>query len=394
MTRPLQHDVLYVMPNGQFKSSASYSSRKDFKHCPRLFALTRRDGWKSKRLGASMEYGNCIEAAVMQHVKTGKGGVEKFVERWNEAKKLPNFDKWVYTPTEVDWDTLLLDGIDHLKLFIMELEWLPIPQNTQFQVPLSKHIFPNTSYGKLKNTAYLDMLCDVDARHPKLAPMDPEDLAKLKTRTLCIDCKTASKPIDSRLVCLDPQLIEYAWMKQTLDTAFLTFIKRGRGMKGSSRVTLLAQTRLFAPGTELTVFELQGDFAYVGTRETYEEYDKACKGLRGKALDVASQQFLTTRQLAVEFLSISQLTKQQMQFITARISQEDVNDMGRLIGRTTVEMVVAHEEDFYPKDPSVRFPNEKCVFCDMRFICTNDTVGRDMNLTRTGEEWLEQEIEE
>jgi hypothetical protein len=81
-----------------------------------------------------------------------------------------------------------------------------------------------------------------------------------------------------------------------------------------------------------------------------------------------------------------------MQFVTTRISQEDINDMSRLIGRTTVEMVVAHEENFYPKDPGIRFPAEKCNFCDMHFICTGDTVSRDLMLSRTGEEWLEQEL--
>ena len=391
MTQPIQHDILYVAANGQFRSSASYSARKDFKHCPRLFKLTRIDGWKGKRIGASMAYGNAIESAIKQQVKAGTGGIEKFVEEWNAAKKLPDFAKWQYTPIEVDWATLLLDGIDHLKLFILELEWLPIPQSATFQLPLSKFIFPGTSYGKLKNTAYLDILCEVDARHPALAPMDPEELAKLKTRILLIDVKTASKELSKYLVSLDPQLIEYAWMKQALDVAFLWFVKKGRGMKGSSRVTLLEPTSNFAAGAELTVFELQGDFLYVGTAEKYIEYDKACKGLRSKALDVASSNFLKTN-TGIEFVSVSQVTKQRMQFVTARINEQDVIDMGRLIGRTTVEMVVAHEEDFYPKDPGIRWPAEKCNFCDMRFICTNDTVGRDQNLTRTGEEWLEMEI--
>lgn len=392
MTQPLQHDVLYVAANGQFRSSASYSARKDFKHCPRLFKLTRVDGWKGKRIGASLAYGNAIEAAIKHLVKVGSGGVEKFIEEWNAAKKLPDFDKWAYTPTEVDWDTLLLDGIDHMKLFIMELEWLPIPQNATFQLPLSKFIFPGTSYGKLKNTAYLDILCEVDARHPALAPMDPEELAKLKKRTLLIDVKTSSKEFNKYLVSLDPQLIEYAWMKQSLDTAFLNFVKKARGMKGSSRITLLEPAgTTFAAGTELTVFEIQGDFLYVGTAEKYIEYDRACKGLRSKELDIVSQNFLKTNK-NIEFVSIGQVTKQKMQWLPSRINEQDVIDMGRLIGRTTVEMVVAHEEDFYPRDPSIRFPAEKCNFCDMRFICTHDTVGRDQNLTRTGEEWLEMEI--
>jgi len=56
--------------------------------------------------------------------------------------------------------------------------------------------------------------------------------------------------------------------------------------------------------------------------------------------------------------------------------------------------VVAHEEDFYPMEPGIRFPSDKCSGCDMRWICAGDAEGRDANLKRIGEEWLDSDVEE
>ncbi len=88
------------------------------------------------------------------------------------------------------------------------------------------------------------------------------------------------------------------------------------------------------------------------------------------------------------------LTKQLIQFASARIGKQELEDMGKVVGQVTVEMVVAHETDFYPMEPGLRFPSEKCVMCDMRFICSGDGDGRDRFLTRAGEEWLDTTIEE
>jgi len=37
----------------------------------------------------------------------------------------------------------------------------------------------------------------------------------------------------------------------------------------------------------------------------------------------------------------------------------------------------------------VRFPNERCGFCSMRWICLNRPEERDKLLTKRGEEWLD-----
>ena len=66
-----------------------------------------------------------------------------------------------------------------------------------------------------------------------------------------------------------------------------------------------------------------------------------------------------------------------------------MDEVGRSVAQTTVEMVRAHESDFYEKQPGVRFPNEKCGFCSMKWICLHRSEERDKNLTRRGEEWLD-----
>jgi hypothetical protein len=65
-----------------------------------------------------------------------------------------------------------------------------------------------------------------------------------------------------------------------------------------------------------------------------------------------------------------------------------MDDVGRSVAQATVEMVRAHEQDFYEMQPGIRFPNEKCNFCAMRWLCLNRPEERDKNLTRRGEEWL------
>jgi hypothetical protein len=66
-----------------------------------------------------------------------------------------------------------------------------------------------------------------------------------------------------------------------------------------------------------------------------------------------------------------------------------MDEVGRSVAQTTVEMVRAHEQDFYEKSPGVRFPNEKCGFCSMRHICLHRSEERDKLLTKRGEEWLD-----
>jgi hypothetical protein len=382
------HNVLYILPDGRPKSSASYSARSAFKHCKRLFRLKYIQGWRAKREGAALDIGKLIEEAVKVQLLRGRGGRERWLELWDEWKNTPQAQKAEYTKVEESWENVRRIGDEWMQLFAIRALSYPF-QNPVFQLPLSKKIFPGTSYDAISNTAYIDIFSQVDPNHPMLTKLE----GPMKgLRGVITDVKTASKELPERLTILDPQLIEYAWMKQNPDVAFLWFVKKSHGSKFGSRVTLLQDFGGLKAGAEFVVLEKEGEFLWVGTKDTLSMYDKlftnaAGKTITGKAATAVSAEFhnlgISTR------VPVALVTKQLVQFASARIGAQELEDMGKVVGQVTVEMVVAHETDFYPMEPGVRYPSEKCPTCDMRFICSGDGDGRDHFLTRTGEEWLD-----
>lgn len=392
------HNVLYVMPNGQFKASSSYSARSDFKFCKRLFQLRRVRGWRKKEEGVAMEFGKIVESAVCHQIKFGEGGLARFVREWTAFKESKNFEKRVYTDVEESWENCLRIGTEWLIIFAIRAKSYPF-HNSIFQLPLRKKIFQDTSYDALENVAYIDIYSEPDPRHPMLQPW-PDFVGT--RRPLITDVKTASKPCPKSYIVLDPQLIEYAYMRRNpavkgQDVAFLWFEKKTHGFKFNSRVTLLEAAGPFKAGEPVVVLDKVGEDVWVGTQTSADSYSKACTGpngksLTGKALNAAAELYLALG--AATLVPQRLVSKQTVTFVSALIPDENIAEMGKIIGQTTVEMVVAHEEDFYPMEPGVRYPSEKCPSCEMRWICSGDGDSRDKFLTRFGEEWLDTTIEE
>lgn len=385
------HNVLYVLPNGEFKSSSSYSARADFKFCKRLFYLRRVRGWRKKEEGVAMEFGKIVESAVCHQIKFGEGGLERFVREWTAFKSSQNFEKRTYSEVEESWENCLRIGSEWLAIFAIRAKSMPF-HKALFQLPLRKKIFQDTSYDALENVAYIDIYSEPDWNHPMLQRWPGQG-----PRGLITDVKTASKPCPMKFIVLDPQLVEYAYMYKRNDVAFLWFEKKTHGFKFNSRVTLLADAGPFKAGDVVTVLEKAGEDVWVGTQTSADSYSRACNGpdgktLRGKALDAAASLYLALG--AATLVPQNLVSKQVVTFVSARIPDEAIAEMGKIIGQTTVEMVVAHEEDFYPMEPGVRFPSEKCPSCEMRWICSGDGDSRDKFLTRFGEEWLDTTIEE
>ena len=116
------------------------------------------------------------------------------------------------------------------------------------------------------------------------------------------------------------------------------------------------------------------------------------KEVKGKAAATVSTDFFAKGYaLRVPQVAVS---KQLVQFAAARIPQSTMDDMGKVIGQLTVEMVMAHEQQFYPMEPGLRYPSEKCPRCDMRYICMGDDAGRDKNLVREGADPLDGDQED
>lgn len=398
------HSILYVLPDGREKSSASYSARSTFKHCKRLFKLRYVDGWRSKREGAALDIGKLIEEAVKWHLQRGKGGVVKWLELWDAWQHTPQAQKAEYTKVEESWANVRRIGEEWMRLFEIRAASYPF-QNAVFQLPLNKKIFQGTTYDAISNTAYIDIYSEVNPHHPLLTKLSVQEVMDdygKGRRPLITDVKTASKELPERLTVLDPQLIEYAWMKagqkvQGYDVAFCWFVKKSHGWKFGSRVTLLQDCEGLKAGSEFVVLEKEGEFAWIGNDDALGLYDKlftssSGKTITGKAATAISAEFhalgISTK------VPATILTKQLLQFASARIGKQELEDMGKVVGQVTVEMVVAHETNFYPMEPGVRYPSEKCPTCDMRFICSGDGDGRDRFLKQDGFEWLDTTVEE
>jgi len=76
------------------------------------------------------------------------------------------------------------------------------------------------------------------------------------------------------------------------------------------------------------------------------------------------------------------------QFVGAHISQEDMNEAGETIGQEIAEIVAANKRGSFPKQPGIRFPNNKCINCAMLGICLGDDAMRDdllVNIKKIGE---------
>ena len=380
---------------------------------------------------AAMIFGRCIESGLTAYEESGRkvdAGVKMFQRVWEEVKLMPEFKDLIYTACEGSWDQLMKSGTQMMKLYEFRAPHLPI-YKPLFQQKLRKTIFPGTNLAALENVAVLDILCFPPWNHkmlPKIAvdmnctecatrwscsleadgpPFAP--CADHLQRELIIDVKTSGKDFPVDLVALDPQLAEYSWQTRIPDVAFLWFVKCSHGFKKGSKVALLKEVGACWAGWEGLVIAMRGDeeeeqssvtssVLLIGGQDALNTFDTACRDadgatLRGKALKAAKAVAIDKGLTDGSIISVSEsdVTKQRIQFAAARLTEQDMDEVGRSVAQTTVEMVRAHEQDFYEKQPGVRFPNEKCGFCSMRFHCLHDSDGRDKNLTRKGEEWLD-----
>jgi PD-(D/E)XK nuclease superfamily protein len=409
--------ALYRNAKGNLVTHGSYSARETYRYCPRKFKLSRVDGWKSIEQRASALFGRCNEAAHQWfeecHREPGSG-VVKFTQLWQQVAEGPDFSKLTYTESEVSWSGLMRAGQEMQKLYEIAAPKLPISVDPKprFQVPLRKKIFPGTELDVLENVAYIDILSFPRWDHPALAPIaDPNVIGGMIHRPLIIDAKTSGVDLNTALIPLDPQLAEYSWQSRIPDVAFLWFVKHGHDIERRSRVTLLERVEGIAAGTELFVLgydkpektkvkkgeDVPSPFVpvsneiirvYLGDAKAVNLYYDHVRGLSANsaAYKEAAHTFFQAR--FVISCQPNQITKQRLQFVAARLDEETINEVGRGVGQDTVEMVRAHNENFYRKTGGVRFPNNKCNFCEMRGICSGDAELRDSLLTRSGEEWF------
>jgi hypothetical protein len=396
--------VLYINSKGQPVTHSSYSARQTFKKCPRQFELERVQGWSDKEKRAAPLFGKCVEAGVQKFEADGRkpgAAVAEFVRLWADVQFLPEFEKLVYTDTEGDWKQLDRAGREMMRLYEIRAPFLPISTNPPalFQQVLRKKLFPGTSLDKLENKAIVDILSFPQWNHSMLPPIQESEATHLDAnnrptcRALIIDMKTSGEDLNTDLVMLDPQLAEYAWQGRIPDIGFLWFVKKGHEIEKGSRVTLLQDAGDKHAGYEMITLLADNEqgIAYVAEMATFMEYKRAAHNVKGNALKAIKAEWITRP--TVYAVPLSGLTKQRLQFGAARLTEADMDEIGRDVAQTTVEMVRAHQEGYYPKKAGIRFPNTICNFCSMRWICLNRPKDRDEKLSRKGEEWLDGDYE-
>lgn len=388
---------LYTNALGQDVTHGSYSARESFRYCPRQFELTRVQGYGQKEQRASAWFGKAVEAAIEYFELQGRrlhAAEEKFAETWQAIGGLKEAKDFTYTDSEGNWEALLRAGTEMMMLYEIRAAHLPISTlpKARFQVPLHKTIFPNSPLEVLSNKAYVDVISYPEWNHPLLVKV-PNPTARV--RPLIIDIKTSGADLETDIVGLDPQLAEYAWQSRIHDVAFLWFVKRSHEIKKGSRVTMLREASGTLAGREFTVLgveEKPGTHVFVArTAACFKRFDDMLEGFSSPNTNIAKAAkagFFETDEDVIA-CQPKLITKQRLQFGTARLSEQDVNEAGMALGQTTIEMMQATKTGIYPKTGGIRFPNQKCKFCAMRPICAGDSEARDRLLTRKGEEWLD-----
>jgi hypothetical protein len=268
-----------------------------------------------------------------------------------------------YSAKEDSWQTLNSIGKQMVSLYSIRVKSWPII-NPLFQMQFKKEVFPGTKYAGIEDVSYIDMLI-----------MEPEPLL--------IDIKTSSTSVPGEsLLCLDPQLRHYAWISGILNVGFLWFQKDSLSPRKGDEVSLLRAAGPFQPGDVARVLEGGKTETLIIPPGNYSDYEDETKNLTDTNLSAKASTSIKHRYANQFGLMVPSdaITKQKVSFVQARLDEEDAQEAGEEIGRQIVEIVQADRTGKYPKRPGVRFPDNKCLTCEMLAICTKNIKKRDETL--------------
>jgi hypothetical protein len=384
---------LYINPKGYEVTRHSYSAGTDFNFCNKLYELKRIRGWQPREQWAGGKFGIAIEKAIRLYHESNLNlgaAIELFLKEWEGAKK----EELSYSAAEKDWDSLNLSGPELLKLYSIKLPKLPILVDP---IPLFQVLYRREVYQGNDFDAYVDMIAQMKGGGEIL-----------------IDIKAIGKPMNAELVGLDPQLRRYSWTAENGNVGFLGLIKTNRGLEKGSLIYFLEKTAFYEPGDAAIVIkyqeyepateadpakprskpkpEIPEEIWVVRDQETIKEMDATCGTGQKKEEKEARNFFIREHAIKVDR---SVFTKQRIQFLTAKILPMDRQITGREVYREMQEIVAATEENFFPPTGAgIRFPNDKCVRCAMRGICSNNEKLRDELLIRKDDgDWQDFEEE-
>lgn len=357
---------LYKSASGREVTHGSHSALDSFRFCRRKFKLNRIDGWRQKGKKASLEFGKCVEAAIQFYHDNGlkpDDCTQEFKRLWLKWSE----QELIYTDQETDWPTLYVMGSEMTKLYEARLPNLPI-RNPKFQLQYRKALWPGTELADLEFMGYVDMLSTLE-----------------DGRRVVIDIKTAKSGLDltPNMVAMDPQLREYAWMSGIQDVGFLWFVKAApNSFKHGDSVSLLENSINWKAGETLVVFKYQkadaekevAEALLLGTFEAVEAVDLELDKIAGtgstKLKDIRIKEIIESGTL--QWVPREAVTKTKLQWVQGRIPADVLPEVGQRIGHDMIQLKSAFETGVFPQDGGVKFPNNSCVWCEMRGFCTGN----------------------
>jgi hypothetical protein len=149
--------------------------------------------------------------------------------------------------------------------------------------------------------------------------------------------------------------------------ALLGFKKTGRSLRKGSLVTLLSDTNdLYAPkaGDEAFIAKTDADFSWIVPRESlianYEEFGAK--------------------------VSNEILTRQRLQFICGRVTDQSANEAGEIAARQIVQIVNSWKNKSWPNTFGIRYPSDDRNDPYFRAFVLGDTMFKEQNFTKINEE--------
>jgi hypothetical protein len=342
------------------------------------------DGWKEREQRASQQFGIALEESIqVYHQLDLAEALDNFRRLW-EAQRIADLK---YTATEGSWENLAKSGEEMLRLYDLRLPLFPIDiSNVKFQLKYYKELFPGTEMAGIEFVAYVDMVT--------------KSRATLGD-AMIVDIKTSVGSLDMTpgILALDQQLRTYAWVTGISDVAFLWFQKCGRSFEKGSQVSILENIddagRTFRAGESAVVAVAEENegvplLLYLLKNEAAIDLMNQAQGYKNGKLEQTKDakarkiEFLVNNSVRTDARNV---TKQRIQFVNAHIGLNEQLDAARQIGQDVAQIVYSNQENFWPLRGGIRFPNDKCVRCQMRGICLQNNEIRDTLVFRSDEDW-------
>lgn len=376
---------LYRNSKGTPWRQHSYSAGNEYDQCAYKYFLRRVLGWKEKENKARYLFGHALEEAIQfYHDHNGQGAIEDFIRRWEAHKERTDL---AYTKTEKNWETLLLDGIEMVKLYIIRQPELPIPLGGRsvFQRDYKKEVFPgDPNYGEIEYLGKPDIISYADPTHPALVRRDWFASDGIY-RPVIIDIKTSGTdfPEQPGIAGLDKQLRVYSWLTGIRDVALLGFKKTGRGVKKSSSVTLLCEAGSYRAGDEAVVALVENDNAWLVRNDMLvEEMDRV-------GADQTKEGKKRRKDWLVQFgqvVELKALTRQRLQFISGYVNLDSGKDAGIEAGRQIVQIVNSWQTKTWPNTFGIRYPHDDRNDPYFRAFVLGDEIYKQQHFIKTEEE--------